>query len=133
MSQYMAAVSLPSITTIANSNPAFRRYTFDAATYQLTDYTQYYLDLAASNNATEIDAAAPARWAVEYSFMNEYRQPAVPNASAPTLVLDSSAYFELYLDVSAVPSGSIASSRLLAPAAGEKCVGLDWIAEYESE
>ena len=133
MSQYMAAVSLPSITTIANSNPAFRRYTFDAATYQLTDYTQYFLDLAASNNATEIDAAAPARWAVEYSFMNEYRQPAVPNASAPTLVLDSSAYFELYLDVSAVPSEPIASSRLLAPAAGDKGVGLDGIAKYESE
>ncbi len=77
------------------------RYTYDPATYRLTDYTQHYLDLNNSNNATEFDPNAAAQWAVEYSFMSEYSKTAEQNASG----LDSSSYFDLYMDVSrlAVP------------------------------
>lgn len=42
-------LTAPSITPVYGSNPAFRMYDYDPNQKSLSNYDQYYLDLAASN------------------------------------------------------------------------------------
>lgn len=67
----------PSATPFTDHNPAFRVFYLDAATFELLDYDQFFMNLTAANAAPH----APPTWALEYSAMAAYNLPDMRPAS----------------------------------------------------
>lgn len=84
-----AVLMAPSISPVNRNNPAFRRMLINKTGMVVSDYEQYWLDLARSNApaATTAKAAAtpaaagatgPPAWSLQYKFSTQYGRDATP-------------------------------------------------------
>ena len=60
----------PAISPVYGNNPAFELMRYDRRTFDVTDYTNYFLDLDSPDAKTNV----PITWRKEYSFTEAYGQ-----------------------------------------------------------
>jgi hypothetical protein len=60
----------PAISPVYRNNPAFELMRYDRRTFDVTDYTAYFLDL----DSAEANTNAAVTWQLEYSFTDAYAE-----------------------------------------------------------
>lgn len=96
ISMFLAPAVTPVKSTIPGlgaNNPGLRLYTYNRATGEIVDYTQYYLDLAEAN------ANKSANWKIEYTTKEDYNMENVQAKSLDALIdtfRDNSELFDKY-------------------------------------